>query len=75
MTSSWGWQKMTDITYYQAQISKTEKDADGFGKLIHVPKKVSKLEIHKAGEDGQYLWLKFTLEDGETEETGYYKEG
>ncbi|MDD5240019.1 MAG: hypothetical protein PHH61_06190 [Candidatus Nanoarchaeia archaeon] len=65
---------MTEIIYYQAQLSKTEKDALGFKKLIHVPKKVSELEIHKAGEDGQYLWMKFTFEDGETEETGYYKE-
>lgn len=60
---------MTDIIFYQAQITK-DKDH----KLIFVPKKVSTLEIHKAGEDGQYLWMKITMEDGETEETGYYKE-
>lgn len=57
---------MTEIIFNQPQL----KD----GKIIHVPKKVEKLEINKAGEDGEYLWLRMILEGGEKEETGYYKE-
>ena len=66
---------LTEIIYHQAQISKTEKDpAHGFGKLVFVPVKVKELHIHKAGEDGQLLWFEFVLENGEKEQTGYYKE-
>ena len=66
---------MTDIIYHQAQFSKILKDADtGFSRLVFVPVKVKELHIHKAGEDGQFLWFEFVLENGEKEQTGYYKE-
>jgi hypothetical protein len=66
---------LTDIIYHQARISKIKKDADtGFGILEFVPVKVKELHIHKAGEDGQLLWFEFVLENGEKEQTGYYKE-
>jgi hypothetical protein len=65
---------LTDIIFHQAQISKKEKDCDGFGKLVFVPVKVKEMHVHLAGEDGQLLWFEFILENGDTEQTGYYKE-
>jgi hypothetical protein len=37
-------------------------------------KKLAKLEIHQAGKDSEFVWLRGTLENGETVETMYLKE-
>jgi len=37
-------------------------------------KKIKELHIQKAGEDGEYIWLRMITEDGEEIITGYFKE-
>lgn len=58
---------MTEVIYQDAVFDKHHK-------ITFVPKKVRQLIIHKAGEDGQFLWFTFILEDGTKIETGYYQE-
>lgn len=36
-------------------------------------KPVKKIEFHLAGEDGSFLWIRFTLENGKTQDTFYFK--
>ena len=43
----------------------TEIELDG--------KKVVKIKFHLAGEDGEFLWIEFDLEDGTHESTFYMK--
>jgi len=63
---------MTDIFYHLAKYclhAENEK-----GKIIFVPTKVKQLDIHSAGEDGEYLWFEMILDTGEKISTGYFKE-
>ena len=36
-------------------------------------KTVRQLEFHRAGEDGEFLWIRWTLEDGSREDSYYLK--
>ena len=36
-------------------------------------KKVAKIKFHLTGENGEFLWIAFELEDGTKEETMYMK--
>ena len=36
-------------------------------------KKVTKIKFHLSGEDGEFLWIEFELEDGTKEQTMYMK--
>jgi hypothetical protein len=37
-------------------------------------KKVVKMKCHMTGDDGEFLWIEFELEDG-TKESAYYMKG
>jgi len=37
-------------------------------------KKITKMIVHMAGVDGEYMWIKMIAEDGEEICTGYFKE-
>lgn len=36
---------------------------------------VKSLDIHFAGDDGEYLWFDFITEDGQKKESSYYFKG
>jgi hypothetical protein len=44
----------------------TEIELDG--------KKVAKIKFHLTGDDGEYLWIDFELEDG-THQASFYMKG
>jgi hypothetical protein len=43
----------------------TEIELDG--------KKVAKLKFHLTGDDGEFLWIEFELEDGTKQDSFYMK--
>lgn len=58
---------MTDIYFNRAVLVK------GTTKLTRERIKVKELTIVESGQDGEYIWIDMTLEDGSKYQTGNFK--